>query len=302
MKRFSPFLIMLAALLWSLDGILRRQLYSLPPATLVMLEHMIGVLIVLPLVPRVWPEYRKMSKKDWLIILIITVFASVLGTIFYTAALAKVNYISYSAVVLLQQTQPIFAVALAAIILKEKLTKRYTALALIGLIAAYFLAFPQFKPNLIGQPGESTAALLAMGAAIFWGSGTVLGKMILKTLSFKAAAILRFSLAIPIAFLVSLITGQTYPLSAVTSTQWLYLLGIALSSGMVAFLIYYKGLKYTQAKVATFAELAWPISAALIGYIFLKERLTVIQLFAGLVLLIDILILALSTRALDEKT
>jgi len=301
MKRFSPLLIMLAAILWSLDGLLRRQLYSLPPATLVMLEHMIGVLIALPLLPKAWPEFKKMTRKDWLVILIITVFASVLGTIFYTAALVKVNYISYSVVVLLQQTQPIFAIALAALVLKEKLTKKYKALAVIGLIAAYFLAFPQFKPGLIGQTGELTAGLLAMGAAIFWGSGTVLGKLILKTLSFKAAAILRFALAIPIAFLVSLLIGQTYPLSAVTPTQWLYLLGIALSSGMVAFLIYYKGLKHTQAKIATFAELTWPVSAALIGYIFLKERLTTIQLLAGLTLLADILILSLLSKTLDEK-
>jgi len=301
MKR-SPLLIMLAAILWSLDGVLRRHLYSLPPATLVMLEHMIGVLIALPLLPQVWPEYKKMTKKDWLVILIITIFASVLGTIFYTAALAKVNYISYSAVVLLQQTQPIFAIALAAFLLKEKFTKRYSFLAVIGLIAAYFLAFPQFKPQLTGQTTELTAALLAMGAAIFWGSGTVLGKLILKTLSFKAAAILRFSLAIPLAYLASLLLGQTYPLSAVTSTQWLYLLGIALSSGMVAFLIYYKGLKHTQAKVATFAELTWPVSAALIGYFFFKDRLTSIQMLAGLVLLADILALSLSTKALDEKT
>ena len=301
MKRFSPLLIMLAAVLWSLDGLLRRQLYSLPPATLVMLEHMIGVLIVLPLLPQVWPEYKKMTKKDWLVIFIITIFASVLGTIFYTTALAKVNYISYSVVVLLQQTQPIFAIALAALLLKEKFTKRYGFLAVIGLIAAYFLAFPQFKPQLIGQTGELTAALLAMGAAIFWGSGTVLGKLILKTLSFKAAAILRFSLAIPFAYLASLFLGQTYDLTTVTPTQWLYLLGIALSSGMVAFLIYYKGLKHTQAKVATFAELTWPVSAAIIGWVFLKEYLTVVQTIAALVLLVAILILSLSQATLDEK-
>ena len=301
MKKFSPLLIVFAAILWSLDGLLRRQLYSLPPATLVLLEHIIGVLIVLPLFPKVWHEYKKMTKKDWLIIFIITIFASVLGTIFYTAALAKVNYIGYSVVVLLQQTQPIFAIALAVILLKEKLTKRYIALAGIGLTSAYFLAFPQFKPSLIGQSGELSAAILAIGAAVFWGSGTVLGKLILKTLSFQAAAILRFTLAIPIAFLASILLNQTFPLSAVTPTQWLYLLGIALSSGMVAFLIYYKGLKHTQAKIATFAELTWPVSAAIIGYIFLKEKLTFIQTIAGVILLVDILILSLKTKSLDEK-
>ena len=296
-KRWSPFLIMLAAILWSADGVLRRQLYALPPATVVMLEHAFGVLIALPFLPRVIHEYKKMTKKDWLVMLTITVFASVLGTIFYTAALGKVNYINYSVVVLLQQTQPIFAIALAGLLLKEALTKKYLIQAVIGLAAAYFLAFPSLRPNVLGLSGETSAAMLAMGAAIAWGSATVLGKLILKTLSFKAAAILRFALAIPIAYLVAVLSGQTYPLSAVTTSQWLSLLGIALSSGMVAFLIYYKGLSGTPAKVSTLVELTWPVSAAFIGLLFFKEVLTPVQLVAGVVLLADIVTLSLRTRS-----
>ena len=296
-KRWSPFLIMLAAILWSADGVLRRQLYALPPATVVMLEHAFGVLIALPFLPRVIHEYKKMTKKDWLVMLTITVFASVLGTIFYTAALGKVNYINYSVVVLLQQTQPIFAIALAGLLLKEVLTKKYLIQAVIGLAAAYFLAFPSLRPNVLGLSGETSAAMLAMGAAIAWGSATVLGKLILKTLSFKAAAILRFALAIPIAYLVAVLSGQTYPLSAVTTSQWLSLLGIALSSGMVAFLIYYKGLSGTPAKVSTLVELTWPVSAAFIGLLFFKEVLTPVQLVAGVVLLADIVTLVLRTRS-----
>ena len=296
-KRWSPFLIMLAAILWSADGVLRRQLYALPPATVVMLEHAFGVLIALPFLPRVIHEYKKMTKKDWLVMLTITVFASVLGTIFYTAALGKVNYINYSVVVLLQQTQPIFAIALAGLLLKEALTKKYLIQAVIGLAAAYFLAFPSLRPNVLGLSGETSAAMLAMGAAIAWGSATVLGKLILKTLSFKAAAILRFALAIPIAYLVAVLSGQTYPLSAVTTSQWLSLLGIALSSGMVAFLIYYKGLSGTPAKVSTLVELTWPVSAAFIGLLFFKEVLTPVQLVAGVVLLADIVTLVLRTRS-----
>jgi len=288
---------MLAAILWSADGVLRRQLYALPPATVVMLEHAFGVLIALPFLPRVIHEYKKMTKKDWLVMLTITVFASVLGTIFYTAALGKVNYINYSVVVLLQQTQPIFAIALAGLLLKEALTKKYLIQAVIGLAAAYFLAFPSLRPNVLGLSGETSAAMLAMGAAIAWGSATVLGKLILKTLSFEAAAILRFALAIPIAYLVAVLSGQTYPLSDVTTGQWLSLLGIALSSGMVAFLIYYKGLSGTPAKVSTLVELTWPVSAAFIGLLFFKEVLTPVQLVAGVVLLADIVTLVLRTRS-----
>ena len=236
------------------------------------------------------------------IVFLTSIVGSVMGTIFYTAALVKINFISFSVVVLLQQTQPIFAIFLASIVLKEKLTSKYGALALIGLIAAYFLAFPDYGPQFTYKSGETTAALFAMGAAVSWGSATVLGKLLLKRLSFASAAAARFMFAIPLAYIASVLLNQTIPISSITLTQWTYLIAIALSSGMVAFLIYYKGLTYTQAKISTFAEMTWPISAAFIGFVFLKDRLTIVQAIAGTVLLIDILILSLtSNKNSNEK-
>jgi drug/metabolite transporter (DMT)-like permease len=302
MSQLGSFYIILASLLWSLDGLLRRSLYALPPATLVMLEHAFGVLIALPLLPKVIHEYKKLTKTDWLVVFILTLTASVMATLFYTSALTKIDYIQFSVVVLLQQTQPIFSVALAALLLKEKITPRYLIFAVIGLVAAYFLAFPTLTPNFTHQPQELTAAALAMGAAVFWAASNSLGKLVLNRISHIAAALLRFTLAIPLAFLASRLLHQTMPLSQINSKQWLSLLGIALSSGMVAFIIFYKGLRLTEAKIATFVKLAWPIFAALTGWIFLKERLTPIQLIAAAVLLTDILILSLSQPHLDEKT
>jgi len=61
-----------------------------------------------------------MSKKEWLAIALVSLFSGALGTIFYTSALGKVNYIQFSVVVLLQQLQPIWAILAAYFLLKEK--------------------------------------------------------------------------------------------------------------------------------------------------------------------------------------
>ncbi|MBT4652845.1 MAG: EamA family transporter [Candidatus Pacebacteria bacterium] len=301
MKRFGFLFIIIASLFWSLDGLIRRSLYSLPPATVVMLEHVFGVLITLPFLPKVLKEYKKLRKVDWLIVFILTLTASVLATIFYTSALAKVNYINFSVVILLQQTQPIFSILLAALLLKEKITPKFLIITFIGLISAYVLAFPNLLPNFTNQPEELSAAILAMGAAIFWGGSNTLGKMVLKRISHIATAILRFSLAIPLAFIVAKITHQTIPLSLITPTQWLSMLGIALTSGMVAFIIFYKGLQYTQVKTATFLKLSWPVFATILGWIVLKERLNLVQIIAAIVLSADIIVLSLD-KATHEET
>jgi drug/metabolite transporter (DMT)-like permease len=51
-------------------------------------------------------------------------FSGALGTIFYTAALGKVQYVQFSVVVLLQQLQPIWAILMASFLLKEKIEKK----------------------------------------------------------------------------------------------------------------------------------------------------------------------------------
>ena len=290
---------MIAATLWSIDALLRRNLYTIPVATLIMLEHLLGLIFLLPFLPGAWKEYKKLNSKDWLVLVLTSVISGVLGTFLYTKALFEVNYISYSVVVLLQKTQPIFAIALAAMLLKEKITSRYVFLATLGIIAAYFLSFPNLVPKIESRKEEILAALMALGAAACWGSATALSKFVLNKIDFMAATIMRFAIVIPTSFLFAIAFNQTYPISSVTWTQWQYFLGIVFSSGTFAYLLYYKGLQYTPAKISTFAELMYPVSAILIGYTFLNEKLTIIQMVSAILLLLVIFTLSFSKE--EEK-
>ena len=90
------------------------------------------------------------------------------GTYFYTKALSYVGYIDLSIVVLLQKLQPVFAMSLAAIILKEKLSKKYILLASLAIIGGYLVTFGK---NSVPNWDDNTliAALLALLAAFCWG-------------------------------------------------------------------------------------------------------------------------------------
>ena len=224
------------------------------------------------------------------------IISGMIGVTLFTAALAQVNDINYSVVALLQQTQPIFAVILAVLILKERLSPRFAALGVIALTAAYFLAFPEFKPTFLGNGGELRAAMMALGAAAAWGSGTVLSKLMLSKLSYAATATLRFAITAPAALIVTVLTGQTYSLGAITLNQWGMILFLAVVGGIASFMLYYKGLQHTQAKVSTFAEMTYPVTAAFIGFAFLGERLTVIQLLAAVILISDVLVMSLTAK------
>lgn len=52
-----------------------------------------------------------------------------------------------------------------------------------------------------------------------------------------------------------------------TSTQWMYVAIIVLSTRSVAVFIYYYGLKHVPATHATLYELFWPLSAVMIDWV-----------------------------------
>jgi len=285
---FGPLFIIIAALLWSLDGVLRRGLYSLPPSVVVFYEHLLGFGILLFLIPKWWPDLKKMSRKEWLAMGAVSLFSGALGTIFYTAALGKINYIQYSVVVLLQQLQPIWAISMAAILLKEKITKKFILWAVVALIAAYFVNFKDLTVNLSTGAGTAVAGGFAVLAGMLWGSSTAISKYVLNKVHFLTATALRFALAPFFAFGFIVSQGQTASLSLVTQSQWVSLLLIAFSTGMVALAIYYYGLKRTPAKVTTICELVWPASAVFIDYVYFHQTYSNTQILGIIVLLFAI--------------
>ena len=283
-KSFGPLFVIVAALLWSFDGLLRVSLYSLPPAVIVFYEHLLGAFILLLISFKWFADLKKLSRKEWIAMGVVALFSGALGTIFYTSALQNINYTQYSVVVLLQQLQPIWAIGMAALLLKEKITKKFIGWAALALIAAYFISFKDLNVNFATGSGTVKAALLALGAGVMWGSSTAISKYVLNKVSFLAGTALRFILAPIFALFIILGNNQTSALYTLTTPQWQTLLLITFSTGMVALVFYYYGLKKTPARITTLCELVWPASAILIDYSYFHRTLSATQIF-GIVLL-----------------
>jgi drug/metabolite transporter (DMT)-like permease len=284
----SALLIILAAVLWSGDGLLRTTLFSLPPAIVVFWEHILGAILLAPFILRSLPEFKKLSKKDWIAISLVSLFSGALGTIFYTAALAKVNFIQFSVVVLLQQLQPIWAIAMAHILLKEKLSRNFMVWAGLAIAASYVVSFKDLTINLTTGQGTIIAAILALLAGVMWGSSTSFSKIVLEKTSFVTTTFLRFLLAPLFALTIAMALRQQGSIVAISLAQWQSLFLITLSTGMVALLIYYKGLKGTPVKVSSILELAWPASAIAIDYFYFHRSLSYTQVIGVCILIFSI--------------
>ncbi len=280
----GPGLVASAATLWAVDGVIRRSLYSLPPLVIVFFEHLIGSILLLPLV---WQNLHteKITKKSLVLACSIGLLSGLLGTLWFTTALSQVHFISFSVVFLLQKLQPIFATTAAVVLLKEKITKRYVLWAGLAIIAAYFVTFKNGFVNFATGEGTITAALYALGAAAAWGSSTALSKLLLKEHSTLMATSLRFFITTIFSFIALLFFVSLDAVFTVTVSQLARFVVIALSTGMVALYLYYKGLQQTQAKVATIIELIFPLLAIIIDGFLYQSYLSLTQLIATSVLL-----------------
>lgn len=281
----GPLFIIIAAFLWAADGVIRRSLFALPPLTIVMYEHLIGLVFLFPVLLSSLRSFWKLKTQDKAWMMWIAVFSSVFGTLWFTTALLAVNFIPFSVVFLLQKLQPIFVILTARLFLREKVGKKFFPWALLALIAAYFVTFPNGIVNLVTGAGTLKAAMYALGAAFAWGTSTVFSRMMLTKLPDKQVTTLRFFFAAVFAFLMIVGQGATHPTLMITLDQASRFVLIALSTGMVALYIYYKGLARTPATIATFLELVFPVTAVLIDAILYKSLLLPSQYVAALLLL-----------------
>ncbi|MDP3880828.1 MAG: DMT family transporter [bacterium] len=278
LKKFGPYLIFLAAMLWASDAPFRVYLTeNLSSNFIVFVEHLISFVILLPLLFVSFKEFKGLNWKYWLAILFIGVGGSALALVAFTQSF---SYMNPSVVILLQKLQPLIAIALAVALLKETLGKRFWLWTIIALGGAYLISFPDFVPRLF--EGEVfnphiIGVSLALLAAVLWAASTVLGRYVLDKISFKAMTSVRFLVATLFLLIWNASSGALSTFSQLAGKDWLFLAIISVTSGAVAMFIYYKGLSHSKASIATIAELGFPVAAVAVNYIFLDASLSLVQ-------------------------
>ena len=275
MGRRTPGILWIAAgaTLWGTDTVLRRPLTgALHPTQIVLWEHIFLTLLVLPLLMRYGKQLRKIEGSVWLSILGTAWIGSSLATVLFTTAIRSGNP---TTAVLLQKTQPLFAIVLARSALAEELPQRFLWTALAAMAGAYVVAFGDGHILSPASSFEVQPALLALGAAAGWASATIWGRIATKTVPFEVVTALRVTCALPALIVAAFVQGQL----AVPGRVYVpSLLWMAVVPGFAGLMLYYRGLRQTPASQSTIAELAFPITASLLNWLVLGAQATWVQI------------------------
>jgi drug/metabolite transporter (DMT)-like permease len=254
-------LVSVAAVMWGLDGLIRRPLSDSTSAyTIVFGEHVVLVVLTLPLLAAALAALWRAGPSYIAAGISIGAGASAIATILFTKALFHGDFIT---VVVLQKAQPLIAVVGAWLLLGEQPRPGFAWFLLPALAGIWLIALPHpLEPHAHGL----TPIAETLIAAALWGMGTVFGRFLGRRLAFEHVTTVRFAFGLVASACALPIVGAS-AFSSAHDSFWIAVL--ALVTGLLALGLYYYGLRRTPALLAALGELAFPVTAALVGiYVF----------------------------------
>jgi drug/metabolite transporter (DMT)-like permease len=284
--------VILAGLLWAIDTLIRYPLLGqgISAARIVFTEHLFLALIFLPMILKSFKEVWETKISSFFYFFIIGVGGSAIGTLAFTKAFYLINP---SLVILLQKLQPIISILLATFILGEKIRKEFLPWAFLCLIGGVLISSQDIFPGLAHFNFSMTmfsdkslqGYLLALVAVVCWGASTVFGKK-LSMQGFDEIKIMGGRFVFGFIFMSFYIYANKNEVHFDSNPAvWGKILIMVLLAGLGGMYFYYRGLKLITAHVCALAEMFFPLSAVAINWIFLGNKLTLIQMIgAGLLM------------------
>ena len=289
---YGPWLVGLGAALWGTESAWRIPLNQLFPAEVIVFwEHVLILLMFLPILLPSLGELRKVDSRTWGYLLFSGFAGSAVGTIFFTLAL---KYGNPTVVNVILNIQPVISTLGAYLLFHDRLAPRFFIYAAIAIVAGIFLSVE--RPDLIGVSFESAGLTIGTGYALicafFWAGSTVAGRGVMMTMPLRLASSMRIVVGFFCMTLILVGYGKLNPVAlwpAAAQTHAtkaiVLLLLLASISGGIPLLIYFRGLSLTRASTAGYFEMMQTLAAVVITWGFFHAALRPHQIVAGLVLM-----------------
>ena len=293
------FLVLGACALWALDSLIRYPLVNEGTSSfaIVFYEHFLLSIIFLVIFFKSLPKLWDAKVSHLLYFFIVGGVGSALSTLAFTQAFFTLNP---SLVILLQKFQPVVAIALARIFLKERVNQVFIFWACICLVGALLISYEDIlklmnseksTTDIFMKDGYLKGYLLVAFSVVGWGASTVFGKKLLKV-GYQDEQVMAGRFILGFLCLIPFLPYQTgiftHTLNVYSSVSLMVLV-----SGLLAMYLYYHGLRKLSARACSLTELFFPFMAVIVNWIFLGATLSPVQLMGGSLLLLGSVIIQL---------
>jgi drug/metabolite transporter (DMT)-like permease len=278
--------IILSGICFGFLGLFGKKAYErhITPGELLSLRYFISALITFALILFTKPKsLLKLSRFEVAISLLLGICGYALFSSFYFMALTG---LSASLTVLLLYTYPVLVTLFSRIFLKEKMgTKGWVALIMVtmGLMGLVY-----------GEWNISGARFLwfGFGSAFFYALYIILSR---KYLAQVEALPSSFYVQLGAGVVLSLLFFRDNPARPfeILEQHGLMIVSMAILCSLMAMTLFLAGLQKVKSSEASILSMTEPISGVIIASVLLQEKLKLIQVAGGILILVGMALIAL---------
>ena len=178
-------------------------------------------------------------------------------------------------------TTPLFAVAIMALAGEQRLQARMVAGIVTGIAGVAVLK----GGSLAGEGSETLGILCGLGAAFCYGLSSLWVKRRLTGIRPLTLATGQLVCASVIMTSVAFATDRPSTLLGMSWTGWLAVLGLALLATSLAYLIFFRIIERAGAANVQLVTMMIPVSAIVMGYLVLGERLDATEIIGAAIII-----------------
>ena len=275
---FWPYLyVNLATLMWAGNMTLGRALRGqIGPLALTAARVSIAAVLLLLLFRRLPAEDRRVGRDGWLLLgMALTGIVGFPILLYYA-----LRFTTATNAALINGTGPLVTAALAALLLRERLRAGQIAGAALSLAGVALV---------IGAAGRAAFAInrgdaVMLVAVVLWGLYSIMGRVVMRRRSNLSATAFATWLSLPLLLVFAALEMRVAP-PGLTLPGALGVIYIGVFAAFFAVILWNEGVRRTGPAGAMAFYNMLPVFGALLGALFLDERLTGIQV-AGAALVV----------------
>lgn len=290
----APYILLVgAALFWGGNAVAGKFLAdSLPPVTISFIRLTIGVLIMSPIIIRLFKRERGAFREHFKLLF----FLAVTGVIGFNLLIYwALNYTSAINATLLNSTSPLFIFLLSALLIGEKMELKYWMSMALSMIGVLFVITQGSIGRLIALQ-FNIGDLIMVLAVISW----ALYSIYIKKISGKLPSVAIFGFTLAIGFVVMIpavaIELAFVPVHAINLAELGALLYIGIFPSICSFLLWNRAVAMIGPSKASISLNLIPVFGAAAAFLFLGEMITVPQIIGGCLVFIGVFITSFTKK------
>ena len=270
-------LLALLSILWGgsffFNGAALREL---PPLTLVFLRVALGAAILLPLLRTRGIGFPK-GVKGWTPFLAIGLLNNVIP---FSLIVAGQSFIPSGLASILNATTPLFTAMVMAAAGEEALQARRVAGLALGLAGVIILRGWGTET----RTGQALGILLCLGGALSYGFAALAARRLLKDSAPLGTATFQLVASTVMMAIVAAAVEQPWRLPMPDVTTWFAVLGLAVLSTALAYIVFFQILRSSGATNVMLVTLLIPVTAILLGWLVLDEPIAMREIAGAIVI------------------